>query len=88
MYGTPRQFTKGVAAQGAALMIVGCMLAGAFPRPMHSRWHCRTTPSMVDGVEIVCTGIGQDARSDPRWNAYPLKVVLAGESGNISQKPN
>lgn len=39
------------------------------------------TPVMVEGVETVCTGIGQDARSDPSWNAYPLKVVLAGESG-------
>jgi hypothetical protein len=39
------------------------------------------TPTMVEGIETVCTGIGQDARSDPRWNAYPLKVVLAGEGG-------
>jgi hypothetical protein len=39
------------------------------------------TPMMVDGVETVCTGIGQDSRADPRWNAYPLKVVLAGEGG-------
>ena len=38
-------------------------------------------PTMVDGVETVCTGIGQDSRADPRWNAYPLKVVLAGEGG-------
>jgi hypothetical protein len=39
------------------------------------------TPTMIDGVETVCTGIGQDSRVDPRWNAYPLKVVLAGEGG-------
>jgi hypothetical protein len=39
------------------------------------------TPVVVEGVETVCTGIGQDSRSDPRWNAYPLKVVLAGEGG-------
>jgi hypothetical protein len=82
MYGTPRQFTKGVAAQCAALMIVGCMLAGgvstAHAQPMALPYD---TPTMVDGVEIVCTGIGQDARNDPRWNAYPLKVVLAGEGG-------
>jgi hypothetical protein len=41
------------------------------------------TPTMVDGVEAVCTGIGQDSRADPRWNAYPLKVVLAGEGGQF-----
>lgn len=39
------------------------------------------TPTMVEGVEIVCTGIGQEARSDPRWSTYPLKVVIAGEDG-------
>jgi hypothetical protein len=39
------------------------------------------TPTMVDGIDAVCTGIGQDSRADPRWNAYPLKVVLAGEGG-------
>ena len=39
------------------------------------------TPTMIDGIETVCTGIGQDSRADPRWNAYPLKVVLAGEGG-------
>jgi len=39
------------------------------------------TPTMVDGMEAVCTGIGQDSRADPRWNAYPLKIVLAGEGG-------
>lgn len=41
------------------------------------------TPTMVDGVETVCTGIGQDARANPRWNSYPLKVVLAGEGGQF-----
>jgi hypothetical protein len=39
------------------------------------------SPTMVGDVETVCTGIGQDAREDPRWNLYPLKVVLAGEGG-------
>jgi hypothetical protein len=39
------------------------------------------TPTMIDGIETVCTGIGQDSRADPRWNAYALKVVLAGEGG-------
>jgi hypothetical protein len=39
------------------------------------------TPTMVDGIETACTGIGQDSRTDPRWNAYSLKVVLAGEGG-------
>lgn len=39
------------------------------------------TPTMVEGIETVCTGVGQDAQTDPRWAAYPLKVVVAGEGG-------
>ena len=39
------------------------------------------TPTIVTGVETVCTGVGADAQSDPRWAAYPVKVVLAGKGG-------
>ena len=31
-------------------------------------------------VEVVCTGVGS-AKDDPRWGAYPVKVVLATTSG-------
>ena len=32
-------------------------------------------------MEAVCTGIGQDARADPRWTDYPLRVEIAGRAG-------
>ena len=38
------------------------------------------TPTTVGGVETVCTGIGSSG-SDPRWAAYPLKVVVTGKGG-------
>lgn len=38
------------------------------------------TPTTVNGVEMVCTGVGS-AKDDPRWSAYPVKVVLATPSG-------
>lgn len=38
------------------------------------------TPTTVNGVEMVCTGVGS-AKDDPRWSAYPIKVVLATASG-------
>lgn len=41
------------------------------------------TPMSMRSVEAVCTGIGSDARQDPRWNAYPLKVELAGKAGQL-----
>jgi hypothetical protein len=36
------------------------------------------TAVTIEGVETVCTGIGVEARGEPRWNAYPLKVELVG----------
>lgn len=38
-------------------------------------------PVTVAGIETVCTGIGLDARTDPRWLAYGLKVEIAGPGG-------
>ena len=38
------------------------------------------TPTTINGVETVCTGVGS-AKDDPRWSAYPLKVVLATAGG-------
>ena len=39
------------------------------------------SPQQMRGMEAVCTGVGSDLREDPRWSAYPLKVVLAGKGG-------
>jgi hypothetical protein len=39
------------------------------------------TPETVNGVAVACTGVGSDAREDPRWNDYSLKLVLAGKQG-------
>ncbi|HWA89841.1 MAG TPA: hypothetical protein VG889_07390 [Rhizomicrobium sp.] len=38
------------------------------------------TPSTINGVETVCTGVGS-AKDDPRWAAYPVKIVIANTSG-------
>ncbi|HVZ27591.1 MAG TPA: hypothetical protein VG798_02955 [Rhizomicrobium sp.] len=38
-------------------------------------------PTMVQGVETVCTGVGEEARQDPAWNGYSLKVEVAGNGG-------
>lgn len=38
------------------------------------------TPTTVNGVEMVCTGVGS-AKDDPRWKAYPVKIVLATVGG-------
>ena len=38
------------------------------------------TPTTINGVETVCTGVGS-AKDDPRWAAYPVKIVLATNGG-------
>jgi hypothetical protein len=38
------------------------------------------TPTTINGVEMVCTGVGS-AKDDPRWSAYPVKIVLATTGG-------
>jgi hypothetical protein len=38
-------------------------------------------PQTMRAMEAVCTGIGSDARADPRWSAYPLKVEVVGIQG-------
>ena len=38
------------------------------------------TPTPINGVETVCTGVGS-AKDDPRWSAYPVKIVLATAEG-------
>jgi hypothetical protein len=34
-------------------------------------------PINVNGVDTVCTGIGDEAQHDPRWAAYPIRVEFS-----------
>jgi hypothetical protein len=33
------------------------------------------------GISYACTGIGLESRADPRWGAYPAKLVFAERTG-------
>ena len=37
------------------------------------------TPTQINGVETVCTGIGDEAQNDPRWKAYPVRSEFSNE---------
>lgn len=39
------------------------------------------TPTKIGDIEAVCTGVGLDARQNPAWTSYPLKVETAGRGG-------
>ena len=34
-------------------------------------------PVVVNGLNLVCTGVGEDARNDPRWLAFPVRIEFA-----------
>ena len=36
------------------------------------------TPVEVKSFELACTGIGDEAQSDPRWKAFPVRLEFAG----------
>ena len=39
------------------------------------------SPIFMREMEAVCTGVGEDARNDPRWPTYPLRIELVGRAG-------
>jgi hypothetical protein len=41
------------------------------------------TPMSMRAIEAVCTGISSDARADPRWAAYPLRIEVVGAGGEF-----
>jgi hypothetical protein len=40
-------------------------------------------PMSMRAIEAVCTGITSDARADPRWAAYPLRIEVVGPGGEF-----
>jgi len=41
------------------------------------------TPTRIDGVKAVCTGVGE-SKDNPRWSAYPLRLVFADKRGQYT----
>jgi hypothetical protein len=35
------------------------------------------TPTSINGIDTVCTGIGDEAQHDPRWLAYPVRIEFS-----------
>src|SRR5262249_12150530 len=65
----PRRFTMRLLAP-AALLLLTTVPALAV----------QDQPTTINGVETVCTGVGS-GKDDPRWSAYPVKIVIANTAG-------
>jgi len=55
---------------GAAILAFAAAPAMADPLAMDQ-------PITLNGIETVCTGIGDEAQHDPRWAAYPIRVEFS-----------
>ena len=59
----------------AAILLAAAMMAPAIPQPM-----AMDTPVSFGNIEVACSGVGS-AKDDPRWAAYPVKIVPATSGG-------
>jgi hypothetical protein len=64
------------ASMGFATGIGVAICAGFGARAAHAANAAPDTPMVSNGVESVCTGVGT-AKDDPKWDAYPVKVVFS-----------
>ncbi len=54
------------------------LIAGAAGSPAEAQsFVAMDTPITVNGIETVCTGVGDEAQHDPRWAAYPIRVEFS-----------
>jgi hypothetical protein len=57
-------------ALAASLTAAFCVPAMADRLPMDR-------PITINGITTVCTGIGEEAQTDPRWKAYSTRVEFS-----------
>jgi len=56
----------------AAGLVLAAAAAPALADPL-----AMDQPISLNGIETVCTGIGDEAQHDPRWAAYPIRVEFS-----------
>ncbi|HEY3637041.1 MAG TPA: hypothetical protein VGK90_02735 [Rhizomicrobium sp.] len=63
----------------AAALLFGAT-AGWF-WPANAQQHMpMDTPTTIGGVQVVCTGVGDGAQTDPRWHAYPIRIEFSNKA--------
>ena len=59
--------------------IAGLLLAAAIVAPATADTMAMDSPTQLNGLETVCTGIGS-AKDDPRWSNYPIRIEFSNGS--------
>lgn len=60
----------------ATAIIAGAVVGFMWPADAQS-YVSMDSPININGVEAVCTGIGDEAEHDPRWASYPIRVEFS-----------
>jgi hypothetical protein len=60
----------------AAAVVAGAVAGFCYPVRAQN-YAAMDQPITVNGVDTVCTGIGNEAQHDPRWAAYPIRVEFS-----------
>jgi hypothetical protein len=55
---------------------IGAAVGFAWPSQAQS-YAAMDNPITINGVDTVCTGVGDEAQHDPRWAAYPIRVEFS-----------
>jgi hypothetical protein len=61
----------------AATAIIAGATAGFFWPAQAQSYVSMDNPINVNGIDTVCTGIGDEAQHDPRWAAYPIRIEFS-----------
>jgi hypothetical protein len=61
----------------AAAAILSGGIAGYFWPAQADSYVPMDNPISINGVQSVCTGIGDEAQHDPRWLTYPLRIEFS-----------
>lgn len=61
----------------AAAAIVAGAVAGFYWPANAQSFVPMDNPFNANGVDSVCTGIGDQAQHDPRWAAYPIRIEFS-----------
>jgi hypothetical protein len=49
----------------------------------HSALSAPDPEQSYQGIRYACTGVSSESRDDPRWTAYPVKLVFAAADGSF-----
>ena len=61
----------------AILAVIAGAVAGFLWPARAQSFVSMDNPITIDGVDTVCTGIGDEAQHDPRWSGYPIRIEFS-----------